>query len=401
MRALYQLVMPGGLVVLGAYLFIQILPDAEVVPPLARFVPSAFFAIGALLGARFHCSQMVLALLVLGLADWGFYFFASGELFTPPLRQDVLTALAFLMPLNFLWLCVRSHRGILTASTLSRLGFILAQPAAIAVVCFKWPGELSLVLDLQWLDLPWRTRGPVTQPGWLAFAGAFALLPAQRLVARDDIVGGLFWALIAATLAFTSTPSGAEFIVYMSAAGLALIASQVESSYLLAFRDDLTELPTRRALERTLAGLGRHYTIAMLDIDHFKKFNDTWGHQVGDQLLRMVGFKLAAMTGGGIAFRYGGEEFALVFPGKRLDKALPHVEAVRQAIQNTPFSIRSPGPRRKPRKGEPVPKQNAREKVSVTASIGVAQARIPKEVLRAADQALYRAKEAGRNRISR
>ena len=155
---------------------------------------------------------MVLALLVLGLADWGFYFFASGELFTPPLRQDVLTALAFLVPLNFLWLCVRAHRGILTASTLSRLGFILAQPAAIAVVCFKWPGELSLVLDLQWLDLPWRTRGPVTQPGWLAFAGAFALLPAQRMAVRDDIVGGLFWKCSRKTLKFLPHPRTESFV---------------------------------------------------------------------------------------------------------------------------------------------------------------------------------------------
>jgi diguanylate cyclase (GGDEF)-like protein len=63
-----------------------------------------------------------------------------------------------------------------------------------------------------------------------------------------------------------------------------------------------------------MMSLGHRFTIAMLDIDHFKRFNDTYGHAVGDQVLKMVAAKLRQVKGGGRAFRYGGEEFTLVFP---------------------------------------------------------------------------------------
>ena len=89
---------------------------------------------------------------------------------------------------------------------------------------------------------------PLTQPGWLAFAGVLALLPAQHLTSTNAMIGGLFWALGAALLAVNADPAGLEFVLYMSAAGVVLIVSQVETSYLLVFRDELTELPARRAL---------------------------------------------------------------------------------------------------------------------------------------------------------
>ena len=200
-------------------------------------------------------------------------------------------------------------------------------------------------------------------------------------------------------LAFNCDPRGVEVVVYMSAAGIVLLASQVESSYLLAFRDELTELPSRRALSQALMRLGRHYTVAMVDIDHFKRFNDTYGHQVGDQLLRMVGSKLAALPGGGTAFRYGGEEFTLLFPGRRPEQAMPHIETVMKTIQDATFTIRGPGPRRKPAGGTKSGVGQQNQGVRITVSIGVAAARTPAEVVGDADRALYKAKSAGRNRI--
>lgn len=86
----------------------------------------------------------------------------------------------------------------------------------------------------------------------------------------------------------------------------------------MAYQDELTSLPGRRALKEYLLKLGSEYTIAMFDIDHFKKFNDTHGHDVGDQVLRMVASKLATVSGRGKSFRYGGEEFTLVFSEKSL-----------------------------------------------------------------------------------
>ena len=401
MRIVYKLIMPGGPIVLGVCLVVYSFAMPEAAPEFARFIPSAIFVIGALLGARFHSSLMVLALIVLALADWGLYFFSPAEGVSTDLSRDVLTGIAFLLPLNFAVLSLGRCRGVLTPSTLSRLGLIVCQPVLVAVIHLNWPGEIASTLDLSWLSLSLPETGPLTQPGWVAFAGVMVLLPARYSEAPNALVGGLFWALVAVLLALNADPTGLEMVLYLCTAGCVLIVSQIESSYLLVFRDELTELPARRALNQALLTLGKRYTIAMVDIDHFKKFNDTYGHDVGDQLLRMIGFKLAALTGGGTAFRYGGEEFTLLFPGKHIDDAMPHIETIFRAIRNTPFTIRAPGPRHPPGKSEPKPEGRDRQKVRVTVSIGVAAARTPNEVVTDADGALYRAKAAGRNQIAR
>ncbi len=170
----------------------------------------------------------------------------------------------------------------------------------------------------------------------------------------------------------------------------------------MAYRDELTQLPARRALKEVLLQLGSQYTVAMIDIDYFKKFNDRYGHDVGDQVLQMVASKLAKVGRGGKAFRYGGEEFTLIFPGSLMD-VIPHVERVRKTIESSEFLLRGPKrPRKKPEKS--VTTKKSLEKVSVTVSIGVAERddryRTPREVVKAADKALYRAKNSGRNRIS-
>ena len=211
-------------------------------------------------------------------------------------------------------------------------------------------------------------------------------------------VGRLF-DVVAALIGFaTGVPSLASLA--FAGAGLVLVVSLVEASYVIAYGDELTGLPGRRALSEALRRLGGVYTIAMVDIDHFKKFNDAYGHDVGDQLLRMVGARLAEVGGGGRAFRYGGEEFAIIFDGASLEEAVPHLETLRKRIETTGFALRAHDrPRHRPeapRTARPV------QRVSVSVSIGAAAARDgdrAEEVLDAADAALYRAKSGGRNRL--
>jgi len=135
-----------------------------------------------------------------------------------------------------------------------------------------------------------------------------------------------------------------------------------------------------------MAELGNQYAIAMLDVDHFKKFNDTYGHDVGDIVLKKVARELARVGGGGKAFRYGGEEFTVVFSARSIEKAQGPLEALRKRIAENKIVI---------------PEKN--KTVSVTISVGISErdedATDPWDVLKRADQKLYEAKQAGRNRV--
>ena len=127
---------------------------------------------------------------------------------------------------------------------------------------------------------------------------------------------------------------------YFATAAFILAVSMVETSYLLAYHDELTTLPSRRAFHEALLRLQAPYSIAMVDIDHFKRCNDTYGHDTGDQVLRMVASRLARVTGGGQAYRCGGEEFAIVFPGKTTKDVLEHLEQLRASIEASSFRLR-------------------------------------------------------------
>jgi diguanylate cyclase (GGDEF)-like protein len=231
----------------------------------------------------------------------------------------------------------------------------------------------------------------------------------QALRREHPVERGLAWSAVAVFLAVTSLPGSVEALTHILAAAVILTLTVVETSYGLAFRDELTGLPTRRALWQSFDSTGSTYAMAMVDVDHFKKFNDRHGHDVGDQVLKMVAGRLARVAGGGKAFRYGGEEFTVVFPGKTRDEALPFLEELREKVEESRFSVRRMGrPRKKPTAGGKAsrrsPKKEPRE-LSVTVSIGVAErseaAVDPEAVIKAADRALYRAKKAGRNRVTR
>lgn len=160
-----------------------------------------------------------------------------------------------------------------------------------------------------------------------------------------------------------------------------------------ATRDALTGLHNRRFFDEALAAElararreRRPVTLAMLDIDHFKRFNDTWGHEAGDEVLRAVARTLSAQARGyDICCRHGGEELALLLPGCDADAAVPKLEALREAIRGLKVKV---GDRSLP---------------PVTVSIGVSgTVDVTADVLmREADEALYEAKRRGRDRVCR
>jgi diguanylate cyclase len=166
-------------------------------------------------------------------------------------------------------------------------------------------------------------------------------------------------------------------------------AVQIESHAALARTDPLTQVANRRALDDELARCldefrcrGTPTTVMLLDVDHFKQFNDTHGHQAGDDALKTVARVVQhAISDVGLVARYGGEEFAVVLAGCDLAAATPYCERARQAIAATAMHIGG-------------------SDLRVTASAGVS-AILPGEteqdVVGRADEALYASKNAGRN----
>ncbi len=193
--------------------------------------------------------------------------------------------------------------------------------------------------------------------------------------------------------------------VLFSLAGILLISGIITTSHELAYVDQLTGIPGRRALETELTHLGKKYSIAMLDVDHFKKFNDTHGHDTGDDVLKLVASKMTQVGGRAKVFRYGGEEFTVLFKGKYADDAIDYLEELRESIADYQMILRNQAERPKNHTDGTKQRGNStkNKSVNVTISIGLADSseiKKPQKVIKAADEALYRAKKGGRNQVS-
>jgi two-component system cell cycle response regulator len=169
------------------------------------------------------------------------------------------------------------------------------------------------------------------------------------------------------------------------------LKQSLQLSLELAITDQLTGLFNRRYMSRHLSTLlsegAKPVSFLMLDVDFFKQINDTYGHDVGDEVLKEFANRISANVRGiDLACRFGGEEFVVVMPDTDLSFAYLVAERLRQSVADAPFVLN----------GE------ARQ-LPVTISIGVAASQngdTPEVLLKRADQALYRAKREGRNRVA-
>jgi diguanylate cyclase (GGDEF)-like protein len=396
----------------------------QIAPSLA-FYYVAVFAAGLLLAWRFNSSRVLFSLLVLLLAHRAVAFFSEGQIHTGPGRTAVALA-ALMIPLNFIVFAAMRERGLVIAGVAPRFGLLFLESVIFAVLCRpensparpQHPGEAAIPL---WI--------------LLSFVAAAAVFVRRFFQTRKPIEPGFAWSVAAVFMWLEFAPTGKAADAYVATAALILGASLIETSYVLAYHDELTGIRGRRAFNESLLSLDQQYAIAIVDIDHFKKFNDTYGHDVGDQVLCMVAKRLLQVGGEGQAFRCGGEEFAIVFRNTSAKEAFEHLDSLRQIIEKSTFQVRGSerraerraekrsDPRNEPRndlrtseadRRKPSRKKAASasfkqspdrlsDQLSVTVSIGVAEPstryRQPEQVIQAADQALYRAKNKGRNRV--
>ena len=399
-RFLILLILPGGLIVLATYLSIHYSIHTPWLDKIEKIVPYVILSIGILLGWRFHRSRLALVILILFLSERSIYYFGTGGSYSFGHEKNILLFNCILLPINMGLFYLVKERGIFNLRGLAKIIFILLQPFAVFLLLRLQP-DLLQNLSYQFIQYPLLKNLPLPQLVVLIYGLITLIFLAGSLFFKGGpIVRGFFWALVATLLGLLAKNNGDSATLYYSAAGLIIIMSVIETAYAMAFQDELTGLPARRALNTAMHGLGKRYTIAMLDIDFFKKFNDKFGHDVGDQVLCMVASHIKRVGGGGKPFRYGGEEFTILFPGKSKDETIPYLERLRESIEAAQFVLRGKNrpkkPPRKLKKAAPQPKT-----ASVTISIGVAApvkgSAKPSSVIKAADQALYRAKKRGRN----
>jgi len=375
---------------------------------LLKYLPYGLSVAVIILGQQFVQGRIAMAAanLLLGYAIIQFYLQA-------PLEQDAIRAyftfLSFYWPLNFFLIYWLPERKLI-----SPLGGLLATVISIQIVSAylfvhhmpDYSQILSQYLALQPFGQDsehimgqWLTPLAIT----LVLLSAGIILFIHTLIKRDRSHCVLFACMIACVLVCAWFDSSSISSLFSSLIACALLITLLFNSHDLAFLDELTGLPGRRALMNELKHCGKHYCVVMADIDHFKIFNDTHGHDTGDDVLRIVAQELAKVRGGGKAFRYGGEEFTLLFKRKNTEEAEPFIESIRQSIADYPLMIRDKKTRPKARSKKTHKAKPATTQVQVTVSFGIAQRLAEQKaeaVMKSADQALYRAKELGRNCIS-
>ncbi|MCB1608497.1 MAG: GGDEF domain-containing protein [Xanthomonadales bacterium] len=348
---------------------------------LVAMAPVALLA-GILLAAGFRRNRVVWLLSLLALDAWGWH--NAG--------RDLLIALA--APALALWISVRPERPLLSPRNL-----ILAGATALMLWFAGGLGEAGVARLQAWNANAYTWPAGLGTIALLYFGAAFvcSLHWFQRRGAADM---GASAALACAALAAIPSDSSAPTAAWLTLGALLAVAGVLVQAFRMAFVDALTGLPNRRALDEELARSEGRLAVAMVDVDHFKRFNDRHGHDAGDVVLRNVARALRRCRGGH-AFRYGGEEFSIVFTHSDMERISEALDLTRKRIQETRVRL---GKGRLPKsRPQAVRKGTKNGEVHVTVSIGLAgsadQHAHPQLLIEAADKALYKAKRDGRNRL--
>ena len=344
--------------------------------------------IALLLALGFHRNRAVLVFTVLTFSS-----IALAGVIAPMRAEHGMQAMRMFAPWLLLGIAAMPERGLLSRRNLILLALLaLATWLTLATPTNIWSGMRDV---LPFGVLPW-SAGAVAA-GMTFVAAALCVL--RWVLTGTAVEGGLGIVLGLAGVALLSNLKLDTARTVLALAGACSLATVLYASYRMAFVDALSGLPNRRALDEALARMSGNYALAMVDVDHFKRFNDTHGHAAGDRVLQSVAQQLRR-TRSGRAFRYGGEEFCLLFSRAQSRNALKACEEARARVEALRVRVRSTSS--KARGGQAIKRVEANE-VKVTISIGVAnrdaQTPYPSDVLKAADQALYKAKGKGRNRV--
>ncbi|WP_417763646.1 diguanylate cyclase [Shewanella sp.] len=372
--------------------------QAQWITPLV-WAPYILVVIAAALAMQFAKRQLLLSALFTLINYLFIRHYLQAPIDQPQVRY-VYTLLVIGLPLMMLLNQCLTERGLSHTNATTIYGLAIAVSGLAT--------SFYILNSTYWVNLLDSYFAPrsydflvISSNGLICSSVLLVLSLVLYLWQRTSIQAGLFFVMLANLVPLYCLDVPYISSIFCTAAILIALATGIKTSHDLAYRDPLTGLNGRRKLFERLAGLSRPYALAMLDIDHFKKFNDTYGHDVGDDVLAMVASKIAEVRGGGEVFRYGGEEFTLIFSALNKQDAKTYLDEVRELIASTPFVVRDRSKRKTSSAEQRNKQKQAHKKVQITVSIGVSEygsgQSKPEQIIKAADKALYRAKEQGRN----
>lgn len=348
-------------------------------------------------------------IVLLGLLYWviSSLIFKSNTFLNMTQREHLSHYVTFLLPLNFIFFSFTKERGILSRYGQKQLAVVIVQITVVVLLLHYPVGAISAFFNMEYLSILNHRSVFIPQLSIISFE--FSLLVLASTVIHQPSIrqGGFFGSLIFVFISFLNFDNPDAFTLFYALAGIVFISAIVFNSYSLAYHDELTGLSSRRALKQYLMSLGPNYSLAMVDVDHFKDVNDNHGHDVGDQVLRQLAGYLRNAPGGAKAYRYGGEEFTLVYNNKSASEAADYANQLRRQIEKDSFNIRNTNnrPKRTSKHKKSARKKKKKpikmKKLNYTVSIGVAEHReshkTPFDTLKSSDKALYSAKQKGRN----
>lgn len=283
------------------------------------------------------------------------------------------------------------EQGVFSARSLPMYGFILVVLFFAYWVGKEQPLWALTTLNNEWFPPQYFDWTQLTQINLMAIFMTSILLFSKILLKQDHKSMTAIMVYITVIIIYQIPLEKADLTIAITAALLLCLLTVLQESWRMAYLDELTQLPGRRALREKMQSLVGIYTLAMVDVDFFKKFNDKYGHDTGDDVLRMIAAHLQKVSGGGNSYRYGGEEFTVIFSNKSAEQAQEHLEQLRERIASTQFVVN---------RGANKTSSTSKNKVTITVSIGACDSidiSHSDEVLKKADAALYKAKKKGRN----
>lgn len=412
-------------------------------------IPYLGFGAVAFMGYRLNQARILISSILMFISYLLLQHINTGELKTGLIgNQDLIRSLALSIPLVVLIVLTQKESRIRRIKTIARYSLSLLPLGFFVLLNHVRPEAFQWLVHQSVFPTPWFK------------------LPQLTVLSYGVLVSGLFWisdrkiglyvvammiAMVPCLTAFqvslvdglSERNMNANIILAYSAVAGILVDAMFRMYWQRVYLDELTGIPNRRALDEFLYTLEGDYTIGMIDIDHFKKFNDSYGHDEGDNVLRLVGKTLHG-TPKVRVYRYGGEEFCAIYEGGNSEDSFIIANKMRRTVDSLQFVLRttknqpsikhnlvnlylhrslnrhqtissrdSDKGAKKPRGlksagGTPGKRSESKSAggdnfIKISISMGLAspneQAPTPYEVIKLADKALYDAKHQGRNKV--